>query len=106
MCGTGDVNLLKTDTNLLGYKTFKTFKTLKTRQTFASLQVLLRENEDNSFLPGVPNFTFSVTIVAGKDGGWGGGRVGGVGGWVGCMKDLQLVNVKSREGRKQKSELQ
>lgn len=98
MCGTGDVNLLKTDTNLLGYKTFKTFKTLKTRQTFASLQVLLRENEDNSFLPGVPNFTFSVTIVAGKD--------GGVRGWVGCMKDLQLVNVKSREGRKQKSELQ
>ena len=78
MCGTGDVNLLKTDTNLLGYKTFKTFKTLKTRQTFASLQVLLRENEDNSFLPGVPNFTFSVTIVAGKDGG--GGGVGGVGG--------------------------
>ena len=101
MWGTGDVNLLKTDTNLLGYKTFKTFKTLKTRQTFASLQVLLRENEDNSFLPGVPNFTFSVTIVAGKDGG---GE--GVGGWVGCMKDLQLVNVKSREGRKQKSELQ
>ena len=95
MCGTGDVNLLKTDTNLLGYKTFKTFKTLKTRQTFASLQVLLRENEDNSFLPGVPNFTFSVTIVAGKDGGV-----------RGCMKDLQLVNVKSREGRKQKSELQ
>ena len=72
MCGTGDVNLLKTDTNLLGYKTFKTFKTLKTRQTFASLQVLLRENEDNSFLPVVPNFTFSGTIVAGKEEGGGG----------------------------------
>ena len=99
MCGTGDVNLLKTDTNLLGYKTFKTFKTLKTRQTFASLQVLLRENEDN--------FTWSSKFYVFRNNSGRERRGGeGVGGWVGCMKDLQLVNVKSREGRKQKSELQ